>query len=113
MTTANHSATEHKVAHNITTICNIPLVFWLIYTVITLCDATYAEFTAYFAMPVNTIAAILFVLCTLKHFALEISVVFEDYISNISLRHFIIIAMKLFFLVLGLTAIISILKIAL
>ena len=113
MSSANHSATEHKIAHNITTICNIPLVFWLVYTVVTLYDATYAEFAAYMAMPINMIAAILFVVCTLKHFALEIAVVFEDYISNIGLRHFIITAMKIFFLVLGLAAILSILKIAL
>jgi len=109
----NHDGTGHKIAHNITTLCNIPLALWLIYTIFTLRNAAFPEVAGYMSQPLNIVAGILFIFCTLKHFALEIEVVFEDYISNIGLRNFIIIAMKIFFLVLGLTATISILKLGL
>ena len=113
MSSANHEATGHKIAHNITTICNIPLALWFMYAIFTLSNAPYLEFKSFFTQPVNMVAAVLFVFCTLKHFALEIEVVFEDYISNVSVRHFIILAMKLLFLVLGLAAALSILKLGL
>ena len=109
---ANH-ATQHKIAHNITTLCNIPLAFWLIYTIFTLRDAGYTQFAEYMAQPFNLVAGILLIICALKHFTLEIEVVFEDYISNLGLRNFVIIAMKLFFLVLGVTATIAMLKLGL
>ncbi len=107
------NCTDHKVEHNITTLANIPLVIWLIVSVLTLAGSTYDEFAIWISHPVNIVAAILFVYTTLRHFTLEIEVVFEDYIANICLRKSIIMAMKLFFILLGLTSIISVLKIGL
>lgn len=109
----NHDGTGHKIAHNITTIANIPLVIWLIYSVFTLRSANYEDFANYMASPVNIVLAVLFVYVTLKHFVLEIEVVFEDYVSNISMRHFYIMSLKIFSFILGLTTIISILKLGL
>ncbi len=104
--------TGHKIAHNVTTLANIPLVLWFIYTVFSLRSGVYEDFAAWMAQPVNLIAGILFVGVTLKHFVLEIEVVFQDYVSNVSVRHFCIIMMKAFALVLGVSAIVSLLKIA-
>ncbi len=109
----NHDGTGHKVAHNLTTLANIPLVAWFIYAVFTLRAANYAELQIFMAQPVNLVAAVIFVAVLLKHFMLEIEVVLEDYISNISKRHASIIALKTFSFVLGVTSIISILKIGL
>lgn len=106
----NHDGTGHKLAHNVTTIANIPLVLWLFYTVFTLRDAGYAEFATHMAHPLNIVAAVLFVIVTLRHFTLELEVVFEDYISKIALRNAVIIGMKIFWFVLGVTTIISILR---
>ncbi|HPD82911.1 MAG: succinate dehydrogenase, hydrophobic membrane anchor protein [Alphaproteobacteria bacterium] len=109
---SSHHGTGHKIAHNITTLTNIPLVAWVIYSVCSLRDATYEEFTTYMSHPVSIVVAILFVVSTLKHFALELQVVYEDYISCKCLRMMKIIGMKILFLVLGLATIVSILKIA-
>ena len=109
----NHDGTGHKVAHNITTIANIPLALWFIYAVYTLKDADYMMLQSFISAPVNLIAAVLFTFVTLKHFVLEIEVVMEDYISNIGLRHFAIITLKIFVFVLCVTTTISILKIGL
>ena len=110
---SSHRGTHHKIMHNITTLTNIPLVAWVMYSIFSLRDASYEEFTSWMAHPVSIVAAILFVISTLKHFALELQVVYEDYISCQCLRRFKVISMKLLFLVLGIAAIISILKIAL
>ncbi len=108
---AHHGAT-HKLLHDITTLLNIPLVAWMIYTIYSLRAASYEEFVAWMSNPISIVVSILFVIVTLKHFALELQVVYEDYISCKSLRLIKIIGMKLFFFTLGVTAIISILKVA-
>lgn len=107
------NCTDHKTAHNVTTIANIPLVLWLICSIFSLAGAGYDEFILWMSHPVNIVAAILFVILTLKHFTLELEVVFEDYISHICLRRFVIFIMKSFWFILAVAAIISILKIAL
>lgn len=109
---SSHYGTEHKLKHSITTLLNIPVVAWLMYTVFSLRDADYAEFTAVMAHPVNIIFGIALVVITLKHFALELQVVYEDYISCKCLRMIKVIGMKILFLVLGSAVIVSILKIA-
>ncbi len=107
------NCTDHKTEHNVTTIANIPLVAWLICSIFTLAGAGYDEFTLWMSHPVNIVAAILFVILTLRHFALELEVVFEDYISCVCVRRFVIFSMKSFWFVLAITAIVSILKLAL
>ncbi len=77
------NCTDHKTAHNLTTLVNIPLVIWLIVTVFTVGKGPYTDLIAWMSHPVNIIAGILFVVVTLKHFVLELEVVFEDYIANI------------------------------
>lgn len=107
-----HHGTEHKILHNITTLLNIPLVAWVIYSVFSLRAATYEEFTTWMSHPVSIVVSVLFVIVALKHFALELQVVYEDYIPNKSFRMFKVVGMKIIFVALGVTAIISILKIA-
>lgn len=106
----NHKGTGHKVAHNFTTLLNIPLVAWLIYSIFSLRGADYAALTNWITQPCNMIVSILFVVITLLHFTLELEVVFEDYISDLKRRHFVIGLLKAFFAVLGVATIISILK---
>lgn len=107
-----HDGTHHKMLHNITTLTNIPLVAWVIYSIFSLRNASYEEFTVWMSHPVSVLVAILFVISILKHFALELQVVYEDYISCKCLRILKVVGMKIFFFVLGTATIISILKIA-
>ena len=108
-----HHGAMHKLLHDITTIAIIPLIGWVMYSVVQLRGASYEEFMAYMASPFSMVMAILFVIVTLKHFALEIQVVIEDYISCKCFRMMKIIGMKVFFITLSITAIISILKVGL
>ncbi|MEM7650884.1 MAG: succinate dehydrogenase, hydrophobic membrane anchor protein [Pseudomonadota bacterium] len=109
----NHKGTGHKLAHNVTTLANIPLVIWLVSGVLTLKNADHSGFVSWLSEPFNAAMAVLFVLFTLSHFTLELEVVFEDYIADIKRRKMVIKFMKLFWLALGAISIISILRIAL
>lgn len=110
---ADKHATQHKITHKYTTLANIPLVAWLLCTIISVIGADYEAFIAWFTHPVNIVMGILFTASVLKHFALELQVVFEDYISCLWFRNMKINAMKLVFSVLGLITILSIIKIGL
>lgn len=108
----NHRGTGHKIAHNITTIANIPLVAWFICSVFLLRGADYEQFVSWVSAPVNLIVGILFVLTTLTHFTLELEVVFEDYISEEKCRNSVIRLMKIFWFCLGAAVIFSAVKVA-
>lgn len=107
-----HHGTEHKIAHNITTLANIPLFGWIIYTAFSLRNASYDEFIAWMAHPFSVVVTILFVVTALKHFALELQVVFEDYIPYKPFRILKVVGLKIAFFALGTATIVSILKIA-
>jgi succinate dehydrogenase / fumarate reductase membrane anchor subunit len=109
---SSHHGTGHIIAHSLTTLTNIPLVLWVMYSAITMRGASYEEFIAWVSHPVSVILLILFVISVFKHFALELQVVFEDYVSCKCARMIIIVGMKLLFFVLGLTTIFAALKVA-
>src|SRR5689334_14962979 len=63
-------------------VVNIPLVLWLVYSVISLQGADYATFTSWLAQPVNAILMIIFILSTFYHAALGSHEVIEDYVHE-------------------------------
>ena len=106
----NHRGTGHKIAHNITTIANIPLVAWFICSVFALRGTDHEQFVSWLSVPINMIVGILFVLTTLTHFTLELEVVFEDYIADEKCRNLVIRLMKILWFCLGAAVIFSVLK---
>ena len=101
----DHSGTGHKWAHNVTTVMNIPLFAWLVYAVFALRGTDFDGFVAFVSQPLHLAASLAFVVVTLTHFTLELEVVFEDYISNLSVRKAAITALKVFWSLLGLASI--------
>ena len=89
---------------------SIPLVVWMVYSILSLQSASYEELIGWMSQPFNLVASVLFVIVTLTHFTLEIEVVFEDYISDIKRRDLVIKCMKIFFLALGAFTIFSVFK---
>lgn len=104
---------HHWLMQRVTAIANIPLMLWLIYSVVNLRGAGYSEFTGWLSQPCNAILMILAVLSTFYHAALGAQVVTEDYIHNEGLKMLKLIGQKLVFFALGVACIFSILKIAL
>ncbi len=103
---------DHWISQRITAIANIPLMIWLVYSVVNMIGANYYEFGAWLAEPLNAILMILVVLSTFYHAVLGSQVVIEDYIHHEGFKLFKLIGQKLFFIAMGVAAIFSILKVA-
>lgn len=107
-----HEGVDHWMAQKITAIINAPIILWFVFSMINNMGKSYAEFTAWVAHPVHTILLLVMVVSVFYHAKLGAQVITEDYISSKSFRLFKLIAQKIFFLVLGISCVYSILKIA-
>lgn len=105
--------TDHWMAQRVTAIANIPLMIWLIFSVVNLKGASHDEFTTWLAHPINAILMILVVISTFYHAKLGTQVVVEDYIHHEGFKMFKLIGQKLFFYAAAVACIFSVLKIAL
>lgn len=103
----------HWIAQRVTAIANIPLVIWLVYSIISLIGSDYAVFTAWLSEPINAVAMILFVISVFYHAALGLQVVIEDYVSCECMKIASIIGVKLGLFALAVAAVFSVLKVAL
>ena len=107
-----HEGVDHWMKQKITAIANIPLVLWLICSIVSLQGASYGEFTSWMAQPVNAILMILLIISVCIHAKLGAQVITEDYISNRAFRMVKLIGQKLFFFGIAVACIFSVLKIA-
>ncbi len=107
-----HEGTGHWMKQKITAIANIPLVLWLMWSIIGLQGASYIEFTHWLSRPINAILMILLIISVMIHAKLGAQVVTEDYISNEGFKMAKLIVQKLFFFGLAVACIFSVLKIS-
>lgn len=105
--------TDHWLKQKITALANIPLILWLIWSIIGLHGASYDEFTLWLAHPVNTILMILLIISVCLHAKLGAQVITEDYVSCETLKMTKLIAQKLLFFGIAVACVVSVLKIAL
>lgn len=105
--------TDHWMMQRVTAIANVPLMIWLVYSIIALKGSSHTDFTAWLAHPVNAILMILVVISTFYHAKLGSQVVIEDYIHHEGFKMFKLIGQKLFFFAMAVACIFSVLKIAL
>lgn len=104
---------HHWWMQRLTAIALIPLTLWFIISIATLNNASYTETVNWLSIPLVSIFMILLVSATLYHALLGVQVVVEDYIHQEGLKFLLLIGLKFIFLVLGVVAIFSLLKIAL
>lgn len=110
-----HSGVHHWLHQKITALANIPLVFWAIWSAMTLAaaGADYATVRAFFAQPINAILMLLFLVSTFYHAALGVQVVIEDYVHGEKTKLLSLIAVKLALFALCVASVFSVLKLAL
>lgn len=104
---------QHWLNERLTALLLIPLSFWLITFLFKLIHASYTESLSWLTSPINCLAIVLWISTVFYHAALGLQVVLEDYVSNLEQRHLAIKVSNLFFLGLGVVALLLIINIIL
>ena len=106
------SGTEHWIMQRITSIANLPLILWFIWSVMTHDFTSYAIFNSWLSEPLNAILMILLVISTFYHATMGAQVITEDYVHNEGFKVFKLVGQRLVFFGLAVGCIFSILKLA-
>lgn len=108
---------KEGVAHwwmqRLTALALIPLVAWIIYAVLQLAGSDYQSVRSWIASPINSVALICLMLALSYHSSLGVQVVAEDYVRRQWLRRLIIVIVYFLKVLIAVTSIFAILKIAL
>jgi succinate dehydrogenase / fumarate reductase membrane anchor subunit len=100
----------HWWAQRTTAVALVPLSLWFVASVIALAGADYAAAVAWFKSPINGTLMVLLVGATFYHAALGLQVVIEDYVHHEGQKIVMIMAVKGACALLGLLAVIAVLK---
>jgi succinate dehydrogenase / fumarate reductase, membrane anchor subunit len=96
----------------LTSVALVPLGLWVVWSIIALRDATYADFTTWLATPLNTGLMIATIIIGFWHGIMGMQVIIEDYVSADKTRGALICLMKLFFAAIALACLYSVYRIA-
>lgn len=107
-----HEGVDHWLKQKMTALAQIPLVLWLIWSIVGLQGASHAEFSAWLAQPLNAILMIILIISVMTHAKLGVQVIIEDYISCEWFKMVKLIGQKMLFFGLAVACIFSVLKIA-
>jgi len=102
--------THHWWMQRMTALVMLPLIGWLVYFIHSISGQDAVGVMQYLQKPYNLIPALLFLMTGLYHGSLGMQVVIEDYVSNLSARYFLIIAVKIFTIVTILSGIVALLS---
>ncbi len=103
---------SHWWTTRLTAVALIPLVIWVIYGLVQLAGADYLQIKSWVANPVNSVALICLMLALSYHSSLGVHVVTEDYVRRQWLRRIIIVLVYFLKVLIAVTSIFAILKIA-
>jgi len=108
-----HSGVHHWYAERITAIALVPLTLWFIFSIVRLAGAPQETVAAWAGHPVNTVLLLALIAMTFHHMQLGIQVVLEDYVNAKWLMNILVWVTKAASGLLGLTAAVAVLKLAL
>jgi succinate dehydrogenase / fumarate reductase membrane anchor subunit len=109
---AARSGTETFWRQRLTAVANIPLVGFLIYTIVTQAGAPYAEVKAYLAQPLVAILLLALVINAAIHMRTGLKEIIEDYVHG-GMKVVAILLATFYAAGLGLASAVAILKIGL
>lgn len=109
---SSHHGSGHWLHQRITAVANVPLMLWLVWSVVHLPGADYQDISLWLAQPVNAILMVLAVLSIFYHAVLGLQVVIEDYVHCEFSKIASLIVLRLSFAALGVAAIFSVLKVS-
>lgn len=102
----------HWWVQRTTAIALIPLTIWFVSSVLSLVGADHAAVVEWLSGPWAATFMVLLIVATFHHAQLGMQVVIEDYVHNEAVKFASIMAIKAVAVVLGLVAVLSVLKIA-
>lgn len=106
------SGVEHWWVERLTAIALVPLTIWFVASVLVLIGASHATVLHWAARPVNTVLLLALVMLTFHHSQLGLQVVIDDYVHDKRSHLATSLLNKGAALLLGLFAIVAILKMA-
>lgn len=109
-TSSNHSGFNHWILQKITAIALIPLVVWLVMSLLQIAQNPIIYLPIFFSYWFNATMSILLIVTSLYHGTLGMQVVFEDYISSKSQRIFYINLIRFLSIFVGFAVSTTILK---
>lgn len=110
---AARSGTAHWWAERATSAALVPLTLWFVWSVVHLAGQPRAAVAHWASGTVNATLLLALVLVTFQHLVLGLQVVLEDYIHSEAKRLAAILAVKAAAGLLGLAAVIAVIKLAL
>jgi len=108
---AAHRGTETFWRQRVTAVANVPLVIFLILSIITHVGADYETIRAYLAQPVVAIAMLALVISASIHMRIGLKEIIEDYVHG-GAKVIVILLATFFAAGVGLASIVAILKIS-
>lgn len=106
------NGTSHWWAQRVTAIALVPLVVWFVVSVIGVAGASHLEFVTWLSSPSVAAMMILLIVATFHHAQLGLQVVIEDYVHDEAMKVPALLIMKAVVILLGLTGVLAVLKIA-
>lgn len=103
------SGTHHWWHQRLTSILMLPLVIWFCFFLHTVSGSSLDQAFSLLRKPYNIIPMMMLVMTIFYHAALGMQVVIEDYISNLTLRYFLIIVLEIFVMITVLSATVALL----
>lgn len=104
------TGSHHWIMLRLSAIALIPLVIWLVLSVMQIINDPVHYMPIFFAYPLNAIMGVLFIAVSLYHGSLGMREIIEDYIPNKFQKYFYIILINLISIAVGVSSIVSILK---
>jgi succinate dehydrogenase membrane anchor subunit len=109
---AAHGGTETFWRQRVTAIANIPLVLFLIWSIVTHIGADYAEVHAYLARPIVALLLLALVIFAAIHMRIGLKEIIEDYVHG-GAKMIAILLATFFAAGIGLACVVALLKISL
>lgn len=107
------SVLNHWWLQRITAVALIPLILWFAWSLATFTSFDFQGVVAWIRSPIRVWLLLLFVAALLYHALLGIEVVIDDYVDTEPVRNTSLFTVQLILLLLGLTAMLAVVKIAL
>lgn len=104
------SGSHHWIMQKVTSVALLPLVVWLLYSIVVVVQDVDANLAVFFAYPFNAILSIILIGVSLYHGSLGMQVVFEDYIANKAKRLVAIYFVNFLSVLTGVAAIFAIIR---